>query len=162
MTRPALLLSSLALALAAPPLAARESLGVYDNWGAFRDDAPLRCYAIAKAQGSPPAPAYATVSTWPDRKVRGAVHLVLSRAVAEGARVRLSVGGQRFDLVAKGRNAWGKDRKDDAAIIAAMRAAPRMSVTARSTRAGSFTDRYALAGAATAIDAATVGCARRS
>ena len=65
------------LALAAP-LAARESLGVFDGWAAFRDDSPRRCYAIAKAQGSPAAPAYATVSNWPDRKVRGAVYLVLS------------------------------------------------------------------------------------
>lgn len=149
------------LALAAP-LAARESLGVYDQWAAFRDDKPLRCYAIAKAQGKPPASAYATISTWPDRKVRGAVHIVLSREVADKAAVRLALGGKRFDLVAKGRNAWAKDPREDAAIIAALRSASRMSVSARSARGGSFTDRYTLSGAATAIDAATVGCAKRS
>ena len=149
------------LALAAP-LAARESLGVFDGWAAFRDDSPRRCYAIAKAQGSPAAPAYATVSNWPDRKVRGAVHLVLSREVAGKQQVRLTVGDKRFDLVAKGRNAWAKDARDDAAIIAALRSATRMSVSAQGTKAGSFTDRYTLAGAATAIDAATVGCAKRS
>jgi hypothetical protein len=149
------------LALAAP-LAARESLGVYDQWAAFRDDKPLRCYAIAKAQGKPPASAYATISTWPDRKVRGAVHIVLSREVADKAAVRLALGGKRFDLVAKGRNAWAKDPREDAAIIAALRSASRMSVSARSAKGGSFTDRYTLSGAATAIDAATVGCAKRS
>lgn len=147
--------------LAAAPLAARDSLGVYEGWAAFRDDAPARCYAIAKAQGAPPAPAYATVSTWPGRKVRGAVHFVLSREVPEGARVRLAVGGQRFDLLAKGRNAWGKDARADAAIVAALRGASRMRVSARSAKGGAFTDRYDLGGAATAIDAATVGCAQR-
>ncbi len=149
------LLALIALLLAAP-LAARESLGVYDGWAAFKDAKPLRCYAIAKAQGKVPAPAYATVSNWPERKVRGALHLVLSRAVADKAAVRLVVGDTRFTLVAKGRNAWATDVRQDAAIVAAMRSASRMSVSG-----GGLTDRYSLAGAATAIDAATVGCAKR-
>jgi hypothetical protein len=146
-------LAALLLLLLAAPLAARESLGVYDSWAAFRDASPSRCYAIAKAQGSPAAPAYATVSTWPDKKVRGAVHFVLSRE-ATGT-VRLAIGDKRFDLVAKGRNAWGPDARTDAAIVAALRSATRMSVSG-----GGFTDRYTLAGAATAIDAAVVGCAK--
>lgn len=150
----------LVLALAAP-LAARESLGVYENWAAFKDPSPLRCYAIAKAQGRPAAPAYATISTWPDKNVRGAVHIVLSREIAAKGAVRLAIGGQRFELVANGRNAWAADARGDAAIVAAMRSASRMSVSATSDKGGRFTDRYTLAGAATAIDAATVGCAGR-
>jgi len=142
--------------LAAAPLAARESLGVYESWAAFKDAAPARCYAIAKAQGKVAAPAYATVSLWPDKGVRGAVHLVLSREVAEKAKVRLAVGDKRFELVAKGRNAWAADARGDAAIVAALRSATRMSVSG-----SGFTDRYTLSGAATAIDAATVGCAKR-
>jgi len=155
-------LLALAALLITAPLAARDSLGVFDGWAAFSDDSPRRCYAIAKAQGSPPAPAYATISNWPDRKVRGALRLVLSRDVADAARVRLTLGDRRFDLVAKGRNAWAKDARDDAAIIAGLRVAARMSVSARSAKGGNFTDRYALAGVATAMDAAAVGCARRS
>lgn len=150
----------LALLVLAAPLAARESLGVYDSWAAFKDDKPLRCYAIAKAQGTPPAPAYATISHWPQNKVRGALHIVLSREVADKAEVRLALGGKRFVLVGKGRNAWAADAQADAAIIAALRSAARMSVSARSAKGGIFTDRYDLAGAATAIDAATVGCAK--
>lgn len=148
-------LASLSL-LAAQPVAARESLGVYENWAAFKDASPARCYAIAKPVGKTPAPAYATVSLWPDKGVRGAVHLVLSREVAAKGSVRLTIGDKRFDLVAKGRNAWGADPRADAAIVAAMRSASRMSVSG-----AGFTDRYTLSGAATAIDAATVGCARR-
>lgn len=152
-------LTAFACALAATlaaPLAARDSLGVYESWAAFSDASPRRCYAIAKAQGKPAAPAYATISTWPERKVRGAVHIVLSHEVAAKGKVRLAVGEKRFDLVAKGRNAWAADVRQDAAIVAAMRSASRMSVSG-----GGFTDRYSLAGAATAIDAATVGCAKR-
>lgn len=153
MTR--LLLALVLLALGAP-LAARTSLGVYDGWAAFKDASPLRCYAIAKPAGKTGAPAYATVSLWPEKGVRGAVHLVLSREVKPKDSVRLTVGDKRFDLVAKGRNAWAADARGDAAIVAAMRSAARMSVSG-----GGFTDRYSLAGAATAIDAATVGCAKR-
>ena len=153
MTRCLALLPLLALAA---PLAARESLGVYESWAAFRDASPARCYAIAKPAAKTPAPAYATVSLWPDKGVRGAVHLVLSREVPAKGSVRLSVGDKRFDLVAKGRNAWAADARADAAIVAAMRSAARMSVSG-----AGFTDRYTLGGAATAIDAATVGCARR-
>jgi len=150
-----------ALLCLAAPLAARDSLGVYDGWAAFRDASPARCYAIAKAQGSPPpASAYATISNWPEKDVRGAVHFVLSREVTGS--VRLAVGGKRFALVAKGRNAWAKDTRDDAAIIAALRSAAQMSVSADGAKGGTFTDRYALTGAATAIDAATVGCAKRN
>ena len=155
MTRLAAPIALGTLLLLATPLAARESLGVYDSWAAFRDAKPARCYAIAKAQGSQPAPAYATVSNWPEKKVRGALHIVLSREAAGS--VRLVVDGKRFDLVAKGRNAWAADPRQDAAIVAALRSAARMSISG-----GSFTDRYTLAGAATAIDAATVGCAKRS
>ena len=155
-------LAGLALALApTTPLAARDSLGVFDGWAAFKDAQPARCYAIAKAQGKTAAPAYATISNWPDRKVRGALHMVLSREVADKGNVRLTVGDKRFDLVAKGRNAWARDSRDDAAIIAAIRSASHMSVAATSTKGSGFTDRYTLSGAATAIDAATVGCAKR-
>jgi hypothetical protein len=159
MTRPLALILFL-FALAAP-LAARDSLGVYEGWAAFKDARPLRCYAIAKAQGAKAGRAYATVSHWPERGLRGAVHLVLSRDVAAGGKVRLAVGEKRFALVAKGGNAWARDARDDAAIVAAMRSAARMSVSANAAKGGGFTDRYALAGAATAIDAATVACAQR-
>ncbi|MFN4019426.1 MAG: hypothetical protein ACK4IC_02795 [Erythrobacter sp.] len=162
MTRLAAPIALGALLILAAPLAARESLGVYDSWAAFRDARPARCYAIAKAQGSSPAPAYATVSNWPEKKVRGVLHIVLSREAADERAVRLTVGSMRFTLVAKGRNAWASDVRQDAAIVAALRSATGMSVSATSTRGASFTDRYTLAGAATAIDAATVGCARRS
>ena len=150
-----------AVLLVSAPLAARASLGVYESWAAFKDPKPLRCYAIAKAQGTAPAPAYATVSNWPDRKVRGAVYFALSRDIADKSAVRLVVGAVRFELVAKGRNAWAKDAQGDAAIVAALRSAARMSVSAKSAKGSNFTDRYALGGAATAMDAATVGCAQR-
>jgi hypothetical protein len=88
------------------------------------------------------------------------MHFRLSRPAREGSQVRLRVGNQRFALAAKGHNAWAQDTAMDAAIVAALRSATRMSVSTLDPVARRFTDRYDLAGAATAIDASIVGCAR--
>jgi hypothetical protein len=155
----------LALLALAAPLAARDSLGMFDSWGAFRDPDVPRCYAIAAAQrisarSSGSYEAYADVGTWPGRGVRGQVHFRLSRELAERPRITLSVGGQRFELTGGGADAWAADGRMDAAIVAAMRSTGSMSVRATDSAGRRFTDRYSLAGAATAMDAATVGCAR--
>lgn len=146
----------------AQPLAARDSLGVFENWAAFRDLSPKRCYAIARPNNAIAAPdAAASIATWPDQRVRGQVHFVLSREVVANAPVRLRIGAKDFTLIAKGRNAWGADAQMDASIVAAMRSASTMSIRARSAK-GPFSDGYALGGAATAMDAASVGCAARA
>jgi len=92
--------------------------------------------------------------------VRGQVHIRLSREIAARSPLTLSIGEQRFTLVGGGADAWAPDRQSDAAIVAAMRAAPSMSVAARSRTGAGFADTYRLRGAATAIDAAALGCGR--
>src|SRR5262245_40100526 len=94
-------LSIVTLALAATPALARDSLGMYSNWGAFRDPAVPRCYAIAMAQPSARQRDYqpfASIGTWPRRAVRGQMHFRLSRPIAPNSRISLSIGGQRFQL----------------------------------------------------------------
>lgn len=152
----------LAMALAAPALA-RDSLGLFGAWAAFRDPGEPRCYAIAMAEPSLKRrdfQPYASVGTWPRRGVRGQLHIRLSRRTAPTARISLSIGGQRFQLTGGGGDAWATDRRMDAAIVAAMRSAPRMTVSARDERGNPFSNTWPLPGAATAMDAATIGCAR--
>lgn len=162
--RPALfLLTGIAAALAAP-LAAKDSLGIFGEWGAFRDPKEPRCYAISASEerrGRRDYKAYASVGTWPERSIRGQVHFRLSLAQRSGAQVRLRVGNRSFNLTGGGGDAWAADPRQDAAIIAAMRQATRMSLSSRDLRGNAFTDSYSLEGAATAIDAAAVGCTRR-
>lgn len=154
MLRPAIFLAFVALAL---PASAKDSLGVYSSWAAFRDSEQPRCYAIAKPRGNRPQ-SFASVGTWPRRGLRNQVHLRLSRVVGDkGATLR--IGDRRFVLPSLGRDAWAQDSRMDAAIVAALRSATRMSITGRDTNGRRFTDRYDLAGAATAVDAAVVGCA---
>jgi hypothetical protein len=153
-------LLALCLLTLSAPLAARDSLGVFDDWGAFRDPQVPRCYAISSAADSAgDYAAYADVGTWPRQDVRGQVHFRLSREMPKGARVSLSLGGMRYNLTGGGADAWAQDKRMDAAIVAAMRSGETMSVTAVDKAGRRFTDRYSLKGAPTAMDAATVGCA---
>ncbi|QIG55178.1 hypothetical protein G6N82_14390 [Altererythrobacter sp. BO-6] len=150
----------------AAPLAAKESLGVFSGWAAFRDAQIPRCYAIAKPEptGAETMRArqyepYASIGSWPNRQIRGQVHFRLSREIRPNARVSLRVGGRSFVLVGGGGDAWAADPAMDAAIVAALRSAESMSVSSTTISGRRFTDRYVLAGAASAIDAATLGCA---
>jgi hypothetical protein len=147
--------------LFAAPALARDSLGMFSGWGAFRDPGVPRCYAVAMAEPSSKSrdyQPYAAVGTWPSRGVRGQVHFRLSRQLAANGRIQLTIGRDRFQLTGGGGDAWAVDRRMDAAIVAAMRSAPRMTVSARDAAGRSFANTWTLAGAATAMDAAAIGC----
>lgn len=140
----------------------REALGIYDNWGAFRDAAPLRCFAIARpVERYRQAQPFVSIATWPRSRVRDQLHVRLSRARAANARVTLSVGERRFELMAGDSDAWAPDARTDAAIVAAMRDGRSMSVESVGASGAPFADSYALKGAASAIDSAALGCSGR-
>ena len=150
------------LLLTASPALARDALGMFGGWGAFRDSAVPRCYAIAMAAPSTKQrefQPYADVAWWPRANVRGQVHFRLSRKLQPGSAITLSIGGQRLPLTGGGADAWASDKRGDAAIIAAMRSAGDMTVSARDALGGGFSNTWDLTGAASAMDAATLSCA---
>ncbi|WP_213982581.1 invasion associated locus B family protein [Sphingomonas sp. dw_22] len=152
----------IALALLLAVMQGREALGVYAGWGAFRDVAPARCFAIARpAEKYRQAQPFVSIATWPRSRVRDQLHIRLSRARAANARVTLSVGERRFELMAGDADAWAPDARTDAAIVAAMREGRSMSVESVAANGAPFADSYALKGAASAIDAAALGCSGR-
>ena len=126
-----------AMALAAP----RTALGIFDGWGAFREQSTPRCYALAAPSatiGKPEIKPYASVGYWPKSRIRGQFYVRLSKARAQNRELRLTIGGRRFILTGNGAHGWASDARMDAAIIATMRSAPSMSVassTATATRA---------------------------
>jgi hypothetical protein len=142
---------------------ARDSLGTFESWAAFRDPETPRCYAIAapaRAGGAGRWRPFAAIGYWPRAGVRGQVHIRLSREIAQNAPIIATVDDSRFTLTGGGADAWATDRRADAAIVAAIRSGTRMSISARSRGGASFSDSYRLRGAATAIDAAALGCGR--
>lgn len=157
------LFPALVAALACVPASARESLGLYATWGAFRDPVAPRCYAIAMADPSTQQREYqpfAAVGTWPRRGVRTQVHFRVSRRLAPDMPIVLSIGDRRFALTGGGGDAWAANAGDNAAIVAAMRSAPRMQVSGRDMQGRRFANSWPLSGAASAMDAAAIGCAR--
>ena len=167
--RPAVLAALCGLSALASGAQARDSLGVFGTWGAFRDPGVPRCYAIAMADPSTTTERasaererqpYVAIGSWPVRAERNQFHARLSRQSAPGARAMLAIGGAHFTLAGSGSEAWSQDRQMDAAIVAAMRSARSMRVSSRDTKGRPFVDVYPLAGAATAMDAATLACAR--
>ena len=150
------------LLLAAAPALARDALGMFGSWGAFRDAQMPRCYAIAMAAPSTKTrefQPYADVAWWPRAGVRGQVHFRLSRKLQPGSAITLMIGGTRVALTGGGADAWASDKRGDAAVIAAMRVAGTMAISARDASGHAFSNTWDLTGAATAIDAATLGCA---
>lgn len=154
-----------ALLLASPGAAlAREALGVFEGWGAFSDPRPRRCFAIAEPErrggGNEGWRPFASVATWPGRGYRAQLNIRLRRAKLPGAPVLLTIGSLREYLVAGGADAWARDARADARIVAAIRQGTAMTVATRDREDRPLVDSYALRGAATAIDAAALACAR--
>ena len=154
---------AVAAVLPAPAAAQRDALGIFFEWGAFREGRPQRCFAIAAPHRSPRPDdirPFASVGSWPGRAVRSQVHFRLSRDKRAESAVLLRIDDRTWQLQGGGRDAWAPDARADAAIVAAMRTGVEMVVETRSSRGALVRDHYRLRGAATAIDAAAIACAR--
>ena len=131
-------------------------------WGAFQEGA--HCYAISEPYRAPRAEEmkpFVAVGHWPARRIRGQVHVRLSREKRPASAVLLRIDGRSFQLRGRGRDAWAPDARADEEITAAMRTGIEMSVETRSARGLLVRDHYRLRGAATAMDAAALACAAR-
>jgi hypothetical protein len=150
------------LGLALPVEAQTGALGVFGLWGAFAEK--TRCYAISEPQRTArnnPRGAFASVGWWPRTGLRGQIHFRLSQPKRRGSAILLRIDERTFQLVGGGSNAWAPDPRADADVVAAMRTGVEMVLETRSERGTLVRDLYALRGAATALDAAAIGCARR-
>lgn len=159
---PRLIFPLLFMVLAMPAWAQKQPLGIFGTWGAFR--APDRCYAIAEPYQRPrpgDGRGFASVGYWPTRAAGGQVFFRLGRAKREGSAVLLRIDDRTFQLRGGGADAWAADPAADAELVSAMRTGIEMSVETRSASGGLVRDSYRLRGAATAIDAAAIACARR-
>jgi hypothetical protein len=149
------------LVVATPVAAQRQSLGIYNQWGAFREKE--RCFALSEPERAPRNSSlkpFASVGFWARRGVRSQVHFRLSSRKRPSSAVLLRIDDRTFQLVASGADAWASDLRADAEIVAAMRTGIDMTIETRSERGALVRNYYQLRGAATAIDAAAIGCAR--
>ena len=156
------LIACICLVLAGAAAAAPSRLIVASgSWASF--DRGQACEAVAKplrAARRQDAEPYVAIAFDRAGPRQGQLFAQLRRPVRPGSSVMLTIGEQPFLLAARGGSAWSKDRAQEAAIIAAMRAAGGMRITARDSAGRRMTDRFLLDGAPTAIDAAAAACSR--
>ena len=151
---------TVALALAAPTAAAPSILFAGGGWAAI--DRGPSCEAATHALGptvkNRPRGLARFVFT-PDRRRWGEFSARLSRQPRSGSSVMVRIDQQRFLLVTRGTSAWSRGGLQEQALIAAVRGTGGMRIEGRDAAGLRFVDRYGLAGAATAIDAAAARCA---
>ncbi|MFC4292795.1 hypothetical protein ACFOWX_10260 [Sphingorhabdus arenilitoris] len=159
---PLLITLTIAAAVMAAPAAARDRLGIYNGWAAFKDAETPRCYAIASPEeriSGSTRPGYLSIGFWPKRGVTHQLYVSLSRDRSANSAVTLTAGGRRFRLQGTQTGGWATDRRMDLAIIAAIRSSASLSVESIGRDGRSIVDAYNLRGAPSAIDAAALGCA---
>ncbi len=146
----------LSLALASAPIAAAPAIVAADGqWAALEQG--QTCEAAARSLDvvhKDRQPARASVSFDAGGPRNGQFAARLSRTPRNGATVMLYVGDQPFLLTSQGDMAWSRGPRQEQAIIAAMRVHGGMRIEARSPGGRRIVDRYSLAGAPLAIDAA--------
>ncbi|MCJ7421293.1 hypothetical protein [Sphingomicrobium astaxanthinifaciens] len=151
-----LIAASLALAALAP-----EPLGGDARWAAFRwEDG--RCEARGRGWRVLPDSQrhrQPMISFLFEEGAAPYLHVRLRRAVAPNTRVQLVVDETPFLLTGEGHSAFAGSA-EALAVIAALRTAAKLRVTARHRGGGRFTDYYPVGGVPAAIDAAATGCAR--
>ena len=146
--------------ISVPALASGSVIHAAKSWAAI--DRGAVCEAQARAIRIAPkgkVQATAGFAFSADRRRWGEFHARLSRVPRPGSSVMLTVGTQQFLLVTRGQWAWSRGPLQEQAIIEATRLAGGMRVDGRDASGRRFADRYLLAGAPTAIDAAAAHCA---
>jgi hypothetical protein len=145
--------------------ALREPLGVWQRWAALRETPGPRCVAVAqplRRDGTTDRRGgFALVAARSGPMRAPSVRFRLSRPRGEGAPLTLVIGERRFALGGDRESARAADAETDRAIVRAMRGAAAMTLTTLDAGGRTLNDTYPLAGAATAIDAAQLGCAAR-
>lgn len=148
-----MVITALLLALQAAPVAAEG------RWAAFALDD--RCEARGRGWRVLDDPARQPRLTFSfDADGSITLHANLRRVARTRSTVTVAVDGQPFLLEGRGRNAWS--RGNERAIIAALRTASRLRVTATDRAGRRFTDYYSTDGVQTAIDAAAACAAKKA
>lgn len=147
------------LIAAAAPAATSRLLVAGGGWAAF--DRGATCEAVARPLRPPgkrdTAP-YVAIAFDRAGPRQGQIFARLRRPARAGSSVLLTIGDQPFLLMARGDQAWSRDARQESAILAAMRSAGGMRLEARDLSGRRLPERFLLAGAPTAIDAAAAAC----
>ena len=150
--------------LAFSPVAAKQ-LGSFKDWSANAEGKgkSLTCWIYSepvKDEGKYKRRGriYALVTHMPGDKVTNQVQFTAGYTFKKGSAVRVAIGKRTFQLFTNADTAWARNKKDDAALVRAMRAGSRMIVTGTSSRGTKTKDTYSLSGISAAHKAIGKAC----
>jgi hypothetical protein len=152
-----------ALLLLGLPAGAGAARIVFAGGGWAAIDFGGRCEARTKGlwpkSGTEP---FAGFAFDPASERHGQFYVHLSRPARAGATVIATLGTEPFLLSGQGEWAWSRDPAQQQAILDAARYGSGLRIESRDSGGSRIVDRYDLAGAATAIDAAAAACAGKN
>lgn len=163
-----LLLPAFALGLLAgtvAPVEAAKPLGAFKDWAAHTDGKAKSkiCWIYSEPQKDEGkykkrGRIYALVTHRPGEKVTNQVQFTAGYTFKKGSAVVVRIGPKKFELFTNADSAWARNVKDDAALVAAMRAGKSMIVTGQSSRGTKTKDTYSLSGSSAALKAINKAC----
>ena len=149
------------LLMTATELAAAKIIFAGTDWVAI--DFGKRCEARSAALWARPGTTpYAGFAFDRGSTRQGQFYVHLSKPARAGATVIATIGAQPFLLAGTGEWAWSRNAAQQMSMIEAARAGGSMRVDSRDGRGSRIVDRYGLAAAPTAIDAAAAACAGKT
>ena len=150
--------------LAASTVSAKQ-IGSFKDWSAHADgkgkartcwiySEPVKDEGKYKRRGR----IYALVTHMPGDKITNQVQFTAGYTFKKGSAVRVAIGKRTFQLFINADTAWARNKKDDAALVRAMRAGSRMTVTGTSSRGTKTKDTYSLSSISAAYNAIGKAC----
>lgn len=136
-------------------------VGTFGDWGVYVSQSAKSkiCYALAQPKDRSPASlkresAYVFISNRPGEGVRGEVSMIMGLPLKEGTEGgRAEIGNTKFELVAKGQNAFIKNAAEEGQFVDSLkRRGSRLTIRVASAKGQVATDTYSLAGLSPALD----------
>lgn len=155
-------------ALAAPAMSADKFLGRFDKWEAHKggDGNDAYCFIAAlpaKSEGKIAKRGEATlmIAHFPKRRAFGQVQVKAGVALKKGSKLILEIGNKTYTLAAEGDSAYGGSAKENAEIVAALKAGKSAESTALPGAGPKVVDIYSLDGFSKALAAIDKECGRK-
>jgi hypothetical protein len=161
--------SALTVALAsASPAAAEKFLGKFDRWEAHRtgNGVDTVCFVASlptKTEGKVAKRGEATImiAHFPKRKAFGQVQVKAGFVLKKASTVELAIGPKRFKLTADGDSGYGDSAKENAEIVAALKAGNTAAATELAATGPKIVDTYSLAGFTKALAVIDKECGKK-
>jgi hypothetical protein len=164
----AILLACVASAVLAAPAAADKFLGRFEKWEAHKggNGNDAYCFIAAlpsKSEGKIAKRGEATlmIAHFPKRKAFGQVQVKTGFALKKGAKLELAIGAKTFKLGPDGDAAYGENAKENAQILAALKAGKTASAAGLPGTGPKIVDTYPLDGFAKALAAIDKECGKK-